>query len=417
MPKGKKKEDKRISLYPKQWQAYNFDTQFCAVVAGVQSGKTFLGATWCGKKIREYPDGVGVIIAPTYKILQQATLKKFFDLYPLYRKRYKEQKGEIPVGNGGVIFTRSADAPLGLEGISANWIWLDEGGMCSQLTWTVCRSRVSMTRGTILITTTPYNMGWLYTDFYKPWVEGTDKSFTFISWKSTENTDFSKDYFEAERRRLDPREFSRRYEGEFTKMTGLVYDLPEESIIALPDGLKVKSEARFVGVDWGYRNPASVIVIYYHDQCFYVVDEWKEAERTTPEIIQVIKNKMSEHRATRCFPDPAEPDRLEELRRAGIAVYEPNKDIKGGISYINTLIREKRFMVCNSCKATLDEMSMYHYPEDDPDNQKAPKEEPEKFNDHLMDAMRYAIYSFQPMPKEEYKATSPVNKYYPDLGF
>ena len=43
-------------------------------------------------------------------------------------------------------------------------------------------------------------------------------------------------------------------------------------------------------------------------------------------------------------------------------MYETNKDIKGGVSFIQTLI-EKRFMVCNNCIQTLDEMSMYHYPE------------------------------------------------------
>ena len=63
--------------------------------------------------------------------------------------------------------------------------------------------------------------------------------------------------------------------------------------------------------------------------------------KTTAEIIQVIQNKLKEHRATRVYPDPAEPDRIQECKNANLPMYETNKDIKGGVSFIQTLIREK----------------------------------------------------------------------------
>ena len=403
--------EKTVKLFPRQFDALNFETQFGAAVAGVQSGKTFLGAHWAGKKITEFPQGTGIIIAPTYNILRQATLKKFFDTFPELRQYFKEQKGEIHLPPGGIIYVRSADKPLGIEGITANWIWLDEGGMTSVLTWTVCRSRVSMTGGQILITTTPYNMGWLYKDFYIPCRNGNDKSLSFFTWRSIDNPYFSKDFYDAEMRRLRPEEFARRYGGEFKKMTGLVYDLPEEQIVGLLDK-NIKTEARIIGVDWGFRNPSAITVLYLRDNAWYNVDEWKQAERTTAEIIQVLKNKLSEHKATALYPDPAEPDRLEECRRAGLPVMETNKDIKGGISHIQQLIREKRFFITNNCKETLDEASMYHYPE--PQENKPDKDEPEKLNDHLMDAMRYAIYSFSPPSQYIYQQSSPIRPYYGD---
>ena len=182
---------------------------------------------------------------------------------------------------GGIIYIRSADNPLGIEGITANWIWLDEGGMTSILTWTVLRSRVSMTGGQILITTTPYNLGWLYQNFFIPWKNGEDKSLSLFTWKSVENPYFNKEFYEAEKRRLRPEEFSRRYEGEFKKMTGLVYDIPQEQIIA-PIDVNIKTEARIIGVDWGFRNPAAIIVLYLRDNVWHIVDEWKESEKQRP---------------------------------------------------------------------------------------------------------------------------------------
>lgn len=407
-------QEKIIRMFPAQYGAIAFTTQFCAAVAGVQSGKTFAGVHWAGLKISEYPKGTGIIVAPTYKILQQATMRKFFDVLPRLRKHYREQKGEIILPTGGIVYVRSADSPLGIEGITANWIWLDEGGMTSVLTWTILRSRVSMTGGQILITTTPYNMGWLYKEFFVPWKEGKDKNLSFFTWKSTDNPQFSKEYFEQERTRLNPAEFARRYEGKFEKMTGLVWDIPDEQIID-PKDIMVKAEARVIGVDWGYENPAAIVVAYYYERAWYIVDEWKQAKRVTSEIIQVLKNKFVEHRATLIYPDPAEPDRIEEYRREGLPVMETNKDIKGGISLVQQLIRERRFFVFNNCKEFIDEASMYHYEE--PQEEKAAKDEPVKFNDHLCDAARYAIYSYNPIKPKMMQASESVKPYYEELGF
>lgn len=408
--------EKVISLFPKQFEAFNFTSRFGLAVAGVQSGKTFVGAHWAATNMTRFPKKNGIIIAPTYNILRQATLAKLFQEYPSLRVYYKEQKGEIVLPTGGTVFVRSADKPLGVEGITADWIWLDEGGMTSQLTWTVLRSRVSMTGGQIFITTTPYNMGWLYVDFFQRFKAG-EKDFSVFSWPSIANPRYPKEFFEAEKKRLPPEEFARRYMGEFRKMTGLVWDLPEDREIAPLEGLMVKAEARIIGVDWGFRNPAAIIVLYQRDGVWYVVDEWKVAERTTAEIIQVLHNKVKEHRVSRVYPDPAEPDRIEEARRAGIPVYDTNKDITGGVSFVKTLIYDKRFYVYNTCPETLAELSMYHYPEPKPgDETKEAKEEPYKFNDHLMDAMRYALYSHQPVKMNLASASAAALPYYPEIG-
>lgn len=197
------------------------------------------------------------------------------------------------------------------------------------------------------------------------------------------------------------------------KMTGLVWDIPQEQIID-PKEIMTKSEARIMGVDWGWENPAAIVVMYLYDKTWYVVDEWKQSHRTTAEIIQVIKNKMSEKKITQIFADPAEPDRIQECRNAGLPMMETNKDVKGGISNIQQLIREKRFFVFNNCKEFIDEASMYHYPE--PDEEKLSTDLPFPFNNHLCDALRYAAFSFQPINLKQAQASQPILPYYPELG-
>ena len=388
------KQIEEVELFGEQFNAYYFNTQFGAVTSGTQSGKTFLGAHWSGKQITKFPDKDGIIIAPTYKILQHATLKKFWEIFPELRKFYKEQKGEVRLPTGGTIFIRSADNPLGIEGVTAHWWWLDEGGMSPRLVWTVLRGRVSMTGGQGLITTTWHNLGWLYLDFYIPWKEGIDKNLSVFKWRSIDNPYFPRKFYEEEKKRLSPTEFARRYEGEPTKMEGLVWELPEDQIIKPIEGITKKAEFVGAGIDWGFRNPAAIPVCALYDNAWYVIDDWKEAEKTTDEIIQVAKNNIDKSRVQRFYPDPAEPDRIEECKRAGLNMADTNKDIRGGISTIQQLIKDKRFFVFNTCKNFLDEINSYHYPEGQ--EGKPFKDEPEKINDHLCDGIRYCIHSYQP---------------------
>lgn len=393
---------KEITLHPKQFEAFSFDTQYCAAIAGVRGGKTFLGALWAGTQMQNMK-GDGIIAAPTYKILQQATLPTFFSLFPQMRKYYKEQKSvfELPDKN---IYVRSMDNPLTAEGITATWAWFDEAGQSSLLAWTVLRSRTSMARGKILLTTTPYNMGWLFQDFYEPARKGIDKDMKVVTWASVDNPFFPKDFAEKEKLRLKPEEYKRRYLGEFSRMSGLVYDLSSRNII---EPKEIKAELILGGVDWGYTNPAALIVVKYSDGIFYLVDEWYETGKTTQEIIDKMIAFSDKYQIRRWYADSANPEKIQEARqRTGLNVlpYEKAKDaITAGINYILGMIKEGRLIVFNTLKQTLSEFESYHYPEDDEDNL-TKKELPEPVNNHLMDAMRYAIHGYQPafradMPK------------------
>lgn len=400
-------ETRRVELFPQQYEAIQSKAQFTACVAGVQSGKTFTGAHWLALKMQEFPKGIGVIVAPSYKILQQATLAKVWDIFPELRQYYKAQKEVIDLPTGGTVFIRSADAPLSIEGITANYIWGDELGMASQLTWTVLRSRVSMTGGQVFITTTPYNMGWLYKDFYMPWKEGQDKNLAFFTWPSIANPAFSKDFYDRERSRLTPEEFHRRYMGEFQRMTGLVWELPDSQIIDPIENITAKATTRIMGVDWGFRNPAAVSVIAYYDRAFYIIDEWKNAERSTEEIAQAASNFVKDYRVEKLYPDPAEADRIQILKNKHLPVYEANKSVIDGLNHVRQLIHEKRLFVFKNCVETIEEMSMYRY--DEAAQDKEAKEQPVKLNDHLCDAMRYALYSFKPVDsRREFKAPQPI---------
>lgn len=387
-------KNKEIILHPRQFEAFDFKTQFGAAIAGVRGGKTYVGAVWAGNKIATMK-GNGLITGPDYKTLQSATLATFFQLFPNYRRYYKEHKSVIELP-GKMVFIRSVDDPLSPEGITADWIWADEAGKYKLLAWTVLRSRVSLSKGQVFLTTTPYNMGWLYKDFYEPWMKKTDPDYSVFTWASLENPFFPKDVFEAEKRRLPDAEFKRRYEGQFARMQGLVYSLSPNNII---DPREITPDITLGGIDWGWTNPAGLLVIKFSKGAYYIVDEWYEINKTTGQIVEQAIKMQNKWGVNRWYADSANPEKIAESNNnTGLYVlgYEKQKDsLTAGISHINGLIYENRLFVYRGLTHILSEFETYQYPELNDDG-KTIKEDPMPFNNHLMDAMRYAINGYQP---------------------
>jgi len=86
------------------------------------------------------------------------------------------------------------------------------------------------------------------------------------------------------------------------------------------------------------------------------------------------------------YCDSAEPNRLEELRRNGFNAYPADKSVKDGIDFVK---RCKIYSKDDNVNINKEVLS-YCYKQDKDGNI---LEEPVKFNYHLMDSIRYAVYT------------------------
>jgi len=378
----------QIKLNKYQSRIFKSKKRFLLAVSGIQGGKTFLGAIWLLKEILKDKKSNYLISAPTYKILQQSTLPKFFEVASQLRKFYKKQENVIELPEGGKIFIRSTEDPNKLEGMTLKSAWLDEAGQMKYLVWVNIQGRLAIKQGRLLMTTTPYSLNWLYHDFYQRWKEG-DKDIEVVQWRSIDNPYFPKEEYERAKSTLDERVFQRRYNGIFEKMEGLVYaDFSVRNIIEKVDAI---IEETFAGVDFGFNNPTAIVVIQKDkDGNFYIIDEYYKTGKTQDEINEVCLALQDKYKIQFWYPDPAEPDRIESMKRKGIYCRDVNKDVKAGIDRVKELIRQGRLKVLKHCRHTIDEFETYHYPEEETE------EEPVKENDHSMDAVRYAIYTHSP---------------------
>jgi len=383
-------------------------------VGGLQSGKTIAGAVWSRIKYDQYPKDNGLIAAPTYKILEQSTLPKFFEINEDLQRYYKKQAGVIEVPNRGRIYIRSTENPNVIEGMTLRWIWPDEAGQMKREAWINFQGRLSILKGDFFATTTPYTLNWLYTEFYDQWKKG-NPDYCVIQCRSKDNPYFPDEEYERVKTTMDGRTFRRRYDGIFEQMEGLVYEDFNPSIHVIPPRT-IQFKEVICGIDWGFTAPAAVVVIGIDgDGRFYVIDEYYKTGKTTQEIIERVKYFTEQYKIRFYYPDPAEPDRLEEMKRFGLFPREvvKNKDSsKRGVDQIRELIRQNRFYVFEPCRFTQEEFSLYQYPEE---KEGKIDEDPIKDNDHLMDALNYAIRTYSPpqktYQKRAYQATNSITGY------
>ena len=378
-------ETTQITLHEWQVKAWHCRKRFLFFCAGVQSGKTTFGSVWIINESERMGAGDYLIIAPTYKILQQSTMQKFQELVPRGWGTFNKAESVFRTKNGMTFFLRSGEHPESIEGITAKAIWADEASLMKADAWLMMQGRVSRTQGRILCTFTPIALNWIYKELEKDKarvLRGDPSDIEFIQFRSVDSPYFPKEEFERARRMLTPTQFQLRYEGIFGKAEGLIYsDFCKYNIVddfAIP-----RDWTKAGGIDWGYNNPFvaregalspdDVLYIYkerYKNRCLLK----EHAEYLNPEITY--------------FADPSGKQEIEEMIALGFDVQSANNDVNLGIQKVNERIRpttdDKRSIrskVFRSCVNVINEKSLYRYDKD--------KERPVKEDDHCMDAERY----------------------------
>jgi phage terminase large subunit len=155
------------------------------------------------------------------------------------------------------------------------------------------------------------------------------------------------------------------------------------------------------GIDFGYTNPSSMLVIGKDfDNHYWVMHEFYKKEHTNSQLIEVAKNLKSNYHIDLFYPDPAEPDRIEEFNQAGFACREVNKNIALGIDHVQRLFKSDKIHIDIACENLIWELERYRYKEQVRDDLNE-KEQPVKKDDHAMDSLRYALFTNEPTDLRE----------------
>ena len=157
----------------------------------------------------------------------------------------------------------------------------------------------------------------------------------------------------------------------------------------------------YQGLDFGFNDPSAFVKVGVKDDELYILDEFYQSGLTNNELIQllapVVDNKYQ------IIADSSEPSRIKEFNQNGWRVKSAEKgagSIKAGLDWA----KRKKIYIHPGCVNFIKEIQGYKYKEDKDGNV---YDEPVDMNNHLMDALRYAI---EPLSKQDQWGWNPNRK-------
>lgn len=400
--------DLKYQAYGEQHKFVVAHQNFAALRGGIGSGKSVGGAiravlAACGQvggRPIQTPN-LGVVTAPTYTMLRDASLRTFEDVAGDLLVDFNKQEMRATLINGSEVLFRSADKPDRLRGPNISWCWLDEAAYYSDKVFPIMVGRLRQhgKLGYLWLTTTPKGRNYVYKEFVQSrspnrvmfQVRTKDSPFLdaaiYEAWVETYVGDFA----------------AQELDGEFIAFEGLIY--PEFNRgLHVTTRLPERFKTVIAGVDWGFTNPGVILVLGVDsDGRMWLLHEEYRRKLLIDEWANVAKQLKEVYRIENFYCDPSEPDYIAKFNEKGCSAEGADNTVTTGIQAVRARLIARtdglpRLMIAESAVHTATEFEQYQWME----HRHGLREQPVKANDHTMDALRYPILMF------DEKAPAPI---------
>ena len=405
----------RFHFHLGQLRAWDSPKRFVLCLAGWQSGKSVLGPPWLYREIQRKGPGDYLVASPSYPLMTKKVLPEFLRLFERQLKlgtyvggsknvfTFSEAGclrafGRVPDDMPHVYFAHAQD-PESLESATYKAAWLDEAGQKKfrLASFEAILGRLSIAQGRVLLTTRPYDLGWLKQKLYDPW-EKAGKShpeIDVINFRSIDNPAFSREEYERARREMPAWKFRMNYDGLFTRPAGLIYDAFDSRMHRVPRFALPDHWPRYLGLDFGGVHTAGV----------FFAGELGGDRTPTGRLIAHREylaggRTAAEHSRALLTGEPGIPLAVggshsegqwrDEFAAGGLPVREPAvRDVEVGIDRVYGAIKRGELLVFEDLDGLLDELQSYSRALNDMGE---PTEEIEdKSSYHLLDGCRYLV--------------------------
>lgn len=420
----------KLNFHPGQWRAWESKRRFVVVLAGTQGGKTGLGPVWMWREMQLHGPGDYLVVTPTYPLLCLKALPEFLRLFkrllhlgdyvgsPQRCFTFTDAGSRRTFGAAHdpntptkVYFGHASD-PDSLESATAKAVWLDEAGQKKFKlgSWEAIQRRLSIHQGRALITTTPYDLGWLKQKLWDPWKAG-DETIDVIRFDSIENPAFPRAEFERARSIMPGWKFDLFYRAIFTRPAGLIYDCFDDQLHKCRRFAIPRNWPRYLGLDFGGVNTAGVFFAEELDSDgkatgkLYAHREYKSGGRTAaehcyhllkgePGIPTCVGGSKSEGQWRNEFAAGGTVYNILGFpggqQIAGIPVREPScSEVEVGIDRVYGAIKRNEVFVFDDLAGLLEEMLTYSREVDDAGEVTEKIADKDTF--HHLDAVRYIL--------------------------
>jgi hypothetical protein len=370
----------------------------CAALAR-RLGKTFI-ANIIGQLVTLVPGSNVLIMSPNFSLstisfeLQRTFINKFG--LEVVRDNMKDRVLEL--SNGSTIRMGSVMQVDSCVGRSYDLIIFDESALSSHgkdAFNVALRPTLDKPGSKAIFISTPRGKKNWFSEFY-------NRGFTedFPTWVSihadyTENKRMKEEDVAEARRSMSRAEFEQEYMASFNTFEGAIYHFNEsgEDVVSYIPELTSRHEI-FAGLDPGFRDHTAFVVIAYsqEEDCYYVIDEYLENERTTDKHAASIKEMQEKYQIESIFIDAAAAQMAADLAYTyDIATSKAKKSVLEGIAYVQTIVEQGRLKVHADCLHMIEALDQYQWNQ----SETLTKDKPEHNHaSHMADALRYALYTF-----------------------
>ena len=227
----------------------------------------------------------------------------------------------------------------------------------------------------------------------------SDGRIAIKSWHFTlsDNPFLDASYIEAVRAGLpqDSVWYRRNIEGLWVQAGNVIYSHYRIENFEIAERFSSFDEC-IAGLDFGRggNSPSAFVLIGRQGEGFTVIDEVYQAGCLNAEFIRLVDDRLKTidpalKRTLTVYGDSADPDKLMEWQRTGFSILGADKSPHSVVAGIEAVMSHP-LTIRSGCRNTVSEIQSYEWKTDLSGD---PTLEPVKFNDHCMDALRYAIYN------------------------
>jgi phage terminase large subunit len=370
------------------WRNYYSNAKYIINRGGARSSKSYSILQLLVFKFRTERNKKFLITRKTFPALRMTAYQDFIKLLQAYGiyPYCQHNKTEHTVQFGtNVAYFVSIDDPQKVKSTEFNYIFLEEANEFMRTDFTVLKLRLSAPcgkgeRNRMYIAFNPTDEYHFINQEVVPLSNAEE-----IVSKYRDNPTLDADYVREieELQSLDESAWSIYGLGQYAAITDLIYS-PFKENGQYPE----RCDEVIYGLDFGYNNETALIEVRAKDEEYFLRELLYERKLTNEDLIERLKDIIpKKHRDREIYADTSEPARIEEICRSGFYCLPAEKSVKDGIDFCKRLR-----LYTNAANVNLNkERTSYKWKRDRKHD--IILDEPIKFRDHALDAMRYALYT------------------------
>ena len=388
-----------MPLSSKQRQSIREATKrFNIWVGAVRSGKTFASILKLIELLRSGPSGDVMIIGVNRDTIQRNVLIELYKCLGFPPPGTKVTSVRLYGRNVYFVGAHDEGAVRGIQGSTLSIAYVDEATCIPKPFWAMLQSRLSVKGAQLLATCNPEGPAhWLKKEF----IDRSDE-IDLISWQFQldDNPSLDETYKANLKKEYSGMWYKRYVLGEWAVSQGLIFDSFDFDNTFLHP--KESPSYYVVGVDYGTSNATAAVLAavspYKWPQIrieaeYYYDSVKKGRQKTDDELAQDLLFFVANYNIRAIYVDPSAASLKLELRRKNLPVLDAKNDVLPGIKVVSKFIAGKNLVIQKGCTTLLDCIQTYAW---DPKAADRGEDKPLKEKEHIIDALRYAVYSSFP---------------------